>query len=107
MNTTILDEERTHAIAALDVLLQEYPQNLEKRINEATQCLVHLRNGLIALGRGSQPSQPCRDQLSHVNAAISVLMAGHYPLEGMRWDCIKAARDALSALGRARNDRHF
>jgi hypothetical protein len=100
MNTTTrLEEERTRAIAALDALLQEHPQSLEKRINEATQCLVGLRNGLIARWRESEHSPACRDHLTHVNAVISVLMAGHYPLEGMRWDCIKAARDALSALG--------
>jgi len=87
------------AVSALDELLEEHPRNLEGALVEATQCLVALRARLTSMSRRSPHDQTSRDQLVQVNAVLSVLMAGHYPIEGVRWDCIKKARDALAALG--------
>lgn len=88
------DETRA-AIVALDDLLKKHPQNIERDIITATRALVHLRDRLIAMRRASFDSG---QTLEHTKAVLSVLMAGHYPIEGMRWDCIKQARDALAGL---------
>jgi len=86
------------AIAALDCLLEKHPQNLERALIEGTQCLVALRGRLTSMSRLAPHDRIWRDQLAQVNAVLSVLMAGHYPIEGVRWDCIKQARDALAAF---------
>jgi hypothetical protein len=87
------------AVSALDELLQEHPRNLEGALVEATRCLVALRGRLTSMSREAPHDRSWRDQLAQVNAVLSVLMAGHYPIEGVRWDCIKKARDGLAALG--------
>ena len=89
-------DECREAIAALDRLLHEHPGNLEPAMVDATAALVRLRDRLIAMKREAPLADDARHQLRNTNAVISVLMAGHYPLEGIRWDCIKQARDALS-----------
>ena len=90
-------DERRKAIAALDQLLAEHPQNPETALVEATAALVRLRDRLIGMSRKAALEGDAPAQLRHANAVISILMAGHYPVEGVRWDCIKQARDALSA----------
>ena len=90
-------DECREAIAALDQLLAKHPENPEQAFVAATATLVHLRDRLIAMSREAPLTEDARAQLRHTNAVLSVLMAGHYPVEGMRWDCIKQARDALSA----------
>jgi hypothetical protein len=89
-------DECRNAISALDRLLTEHPENPERAFIEATQSLVRLRDRLIAMKREAPLDDAARDRLRHTNSVISVLMAGHYPVEGIRWDCIKQARDALS-----------
>ena len=86
------------AVSALDRLLEKHPQNLEGALVEATRCLVALRGRLTAMSREAPHDRTWCDQLAQVNAVLSVLMAGHYPIEGVRWDCIKQARDALVAF---------
>jgi hypothetical protein len=90
-------DECREAIAALDQLLAQHPGNPEAELIDATASLVRLRDRLIAMSREAPLPDGARDQLRHTNAVMSVLMAGHYPIEGIRWDCIKQARDALSA----------
>ena len=86
------------AVSALDRLLEKHPENLEGALVEATRCLVALRGRLTSMSREAPHDRTWRDQLAQVNAVLSVLMAGHYPIEGVRWDCIKQARDALVAF---------
>jgi len=91
-----VEERCRHAIAALERLLQEHPENLERDVNDATRTLVALRNDLIARTRGGEAAYA--GHLTQVNSTLSILMAGHYPVEGVRWDCIRQARDALERL---------
>ena len=93
----MLQDRCKQGVTALDRLLQEHPENLEKDIVEATRCLVRLRDELTSRMRDGVRDAAEERHLMHVNAVISVLMAGHYPIEGVRWDCIKHARDALSS----------
>jgi hypothetical protein len=96
--TASVNELCRHAVSMLDSLLEEHPENLEKQIGEATRCVVRLRNDVSAVLRAADESQVWDGYLLHANAVLSVLMAGHYPIEGIRWDCINEARDALSRL---------
>jgi hypothetical protein len=90
--------ECRRALSALERLLEEHPENLEGALLEATHSVVALRGRLTSMSRESPQNATWRDQLAHTNAILSVLMAGHYPIEGVRWDCIKQARDALAAF---------
>jgi hypothetical protein len=94
-------DECREAIGALERLLAEHPKNPEGELVEATAALVRLRDRLIAMNRETPLAGHARERLQNTNAVISILMAGHYPIEGMRWDCIKQARDALSASAAA------
>lgn len=80
-------------LAALDKLLAERPEREGRDFSEATRCLTAYREEV--LGRAA-PDQSGR--LAVLNAAISVVMAGHFPLGEVPWDQIEKARERLGKL---------
>lgn len=83
------------AVAALDHVLAEHPDKINDELNEAARCLVRTRDGLIDQRRQGEDVQA---QLDQINAILSVVVGSEYPLVGVRWQQVQAARDGLAAL---------
>lgn len=85
------------AVAALDRVLSDRPDAVYDDLVAATRCLIHLRDTLIAQARRGDIAAAAR--LRSLNAALSLVVAAEYPLEGVRKDRINAARREVTALG--------
>jgi hypothetical protein len=90
----MMHAERDKALAALDRALDDRPEKTYGDIAEAVRCVVALRDRLIAEQRGGAD---IRAELGRVNAVLSHIVGGEYPLEGVRRDRIKKAREELAA----------
>ncbi len=76
------------ALAALDAILAQEPEPDPGLFSKATRCLSLYRDGLIESGR--------RTHLERVNAVISIVMAGHFPLGPVPWAELHNVRGWLS-----------
>ncbi len=76
------------ALAALDTILAQEPEPDQDLFSKSIHCLSVFRNALIASGQ--------RAHLEHVNAVISVVMAGHFPLGKLPWAELHKARGWLA-----------
>jgi formate dehydrogenase major subunit len=85
------DEKALHA---LDQLLQDRPDKDGHHFSEASRCLVGWRDALLRPDH--QPGD--RQLLAQVNAALSVVLGGQFPLGRIPWSQIEAARDQLRRL---------
>jgi hypothetical protein len=83
------------AISLLDKLLRERPEKVGQDFSEATRCLTAYRDELI--GRHRAGTLP-RERLDDINAVLSVVVGGHFPLGAVPWDKIAAARERLATL---------
>ncbi len=83
------DEGRA-ALACLDAILAQEPEPEPSLFSHATQHLSAYRDALIA-------RQAPRTRLEHVNAVISIVMAGHFPLGQVPWADLHLARGWLAA----------
>jgi hypothetical protein len=98
------------ALAALDRALDDRPDKIYGDLANAVRCLVRLRDELIAerrrTGRAAGPAPrgsatrgpQTDDRLERVNALLSVVSGGEYPLEGIRRERIEQAREELARL---------
>lgn len=91
---TDTDQLHRNAVDALDRALRDRPQQLYDDISDAVRCLVRFRDGLI----DQQSNEPADDRLRRVNALLSLVVGGEYPVQGLSRDRLEKARDALSAL---------
>ncbi len=82
------------ALAALDAALAQRPRKDHASLSRATTCLCAFRDDLIAEGRGGRPSP----DVTRLNAIISVVLAGHFPLGSVPWDELVLARGWLADL---------
>lgn len=80
-------------LAALDKLLAERPEREGRDFSEATRCLTAYREEVLGRAGAAQG-----ERLAAVNAAISVVMAGHFPLGEVPWEHIEKAREQLGNL---------
>ncbi len=76
------------ALAALDTILAQEPEPDQDLFSKCIQCLSVFRNSLVDSGR--------RTHLEQVNAVISVVMAGHFPLGKLPWEELHKARGWLA-----------
>ena len=83
--------EAAHALQRLDEILAQQPKPEQHLYAYCTACLAALRDRMIA-------ERADRAQLAHVNAVISVVMAGHFPLGPVPWDELRRARGWLAEL---------
>ncbi len=84
------------ALAILDRILAQQPKPDKNLFSRCTEKLAALRDAMIA-------NQADRTGLDHVNAVISIVMAGHFPLGPVPWDELRLARDWLATVvGRPR-----
>ena len=85
-----VEDRGARALACLDAILAQEPEPEPALFSHATQQLSAFRDALIA-ERGK------RVRLDHVNAVISVVLAGHFPLGKVPWPELHKARDWLAA----------
>lgn len=84
------------ALASLDRLLDEKPEELDAGLIAAVGCVVQLRDDLIACARRGDGGPQVREELRQANTMISLLVGTHYPLVGVQWERLKTARDTLA-----------
>jgi formate dehydrogenase major subunit len=85
------------ALALIDKLLGERPEKVGHDFSEATRCLTAFREEVIQAVRAhGTPRDKMR--LDVINRVLSVILAGHFPLGGVPWKHIEAARGQLAEL---------
>lgn len=84
------------ALEALNEAIGDAPRRNGHAFSRAATCLSAYREELIAQ-HGLQ-GEANRQRLSRVNAVLSLVLAGHFPLGDAPWDDIKKGRDWLSEL---------
>jgi hypothetical protein len=87
------------AVAKLDCLLRNHPAETAEELTDAVRCTVALRNSMIerrCAPGGRTDGQDRR--LQQVNSIISAIVAGEFPLMGIRWQRIEGARDLLKQV---------
>ena len=95
-----LEAELRQALAAVDQALAERPHKEGHTFSAAARHLCAIRDALLEIHRGRPPTDGDRLQLDHVNAVISVVLAGHFPLGGVPWRELELARGWLADLAR-------
>lgn len=85
------------ALAGLDRALDDRPDRIYGDLSQAVRCLVRLRDALIAARRRDGKTAG-DDRLERLNAILSVVSGGEYPLQGVRRDRIAKAREELAKL---------
>jgi formate dehydrogenase major subunit len=95
----VADRLAQDALAAVDKLLADRPQHIGQDFSEATRRLTALREHCIARWRETK-SEVDRRRLERVNAALSVIIGGQFPLGSVQWDSIECVRRDLGQLAR-------
>ncbi len=80
------------ALESLEAILAREPVPDQDLFSKATHCLSVYRDSLIATYRPGPAPAEMRTRLGHVNAVISLLMAGHFPLGALPWGELHKAR---------------
>ncbi len=80
------------ALHILDNLPHEDSPETRRRLAEAIDDLVRLRDELIAAQRAGAP---CRDPLRAANAVLSSIFGTEFPVHGLQWKRVCETRDAI------------
>ena len=87
------------AVAKLDYLLRNHPAETAEELTDAVRCTVALRDTMIERRHGPGGESERQDRrLRQVNSIISAIVAGEFPLMGIRWKRIEGARDLLKQV---------
>jgi hypothetical protein len=86
------------ALHALDRALEDRPDRVYDDMVAAVRCLVRLRDALVNERRAGKGTPEHEERLRRVNAVLSMVVGGEYPLVGVRKERIKKARDEVEAL---------
>ena len=86
------------ALTELDKVLTSKPHVEGHTMSVAASELSLLRDEMAARQRQIGPTADSRRRLEHVNAVISVVLAGHFPIGEVPWPELRRARDWLAAL---------
>jgi len=93
------DDDPGHAaLAAIDRALQHRPEKDGTDFSTAAKQLARLRDTMIASHRAAPPSAAARERLTRLNAILSVVTGGHFPLGSIPWHEIELARGWLAEL---------
>jgi hypothetical protein len=87
------------ALARLDEALAAKPRADGHSFSLAAHELSMLRDTMAARQREAGASAESRRRLEHVNAVISVVLGGHFPLGDIPWGELEKARGWLARLG--------
>ncbi len=91
------DDPARAALVAIATLLADRPEKIGHNFSEATRRLTAWREHCIVRWRETQADAD-RLRLDRVNAAISVVLGGQFPLGGVNWDSIESVRRDLGGL---------
>lgn len=83
------------ALAAMDRALRDQADVVYQDLVDAVCSLTRLRDSLICERRHGAT---VGDWLDRVNAALSLIVAAEYPLEGERRERVEAARRELASI---------
>jgi len=90
-------EAAREALAAIDEALSHRPKQTGHDFSAASRCLTALREHLIAEVR-ARSTPEARERLARLNAVISVIYGGQFPIGAVPWEKVQQARDALARL---------
>ncbi len=96
------ETELHQALAAVDQALAERPHKEGHTFSAATRHLCALRDAMLEQRRNQPWPHQSQRQLDHVNAVISIVLAGHFPLGAVPWQELELARNWLADLARDR-----
>jgi hypothetical protein len=85
------------ALRAVEQLLEDQPDKIGHDFSEALRALTVWRNELLVRWRETQADVD-QQSLGRLNAVLSVLMGGQFPIGAVPWPHIQHARDELAAL---------
>ena len=94
------DPRLDESLAALDRALAARPHRDGQAFTEATKPMCAYRDELRYALRDTPDDLVLRRQLKAANLAITLMLAGHFPLGDMPWDQIETLRDHLEAMRR-------
>jgi hypothetical protein len=86
------------ALQQLDKALDAKPHVEGHTLSVAAHELSSLRDKIAARQSSAGATPQSRRQLEHVNAIISIVLAGHFPLGGIPWGEIAKGREWLADL---------
>ena len=100
MNTAAADPRdlAEKALAAIDKVLADKPERNGHDFSAAVHCLSDLRDVLIRERRDRSPGPEARDRPGRLNAAISIIVGGQYPIGSVPWRHIEDARASFATL---------
>lgn len=86
------------ALRTLDLILSKKPKKDDMDLSRATECLTSFREVLIRTQQAPGMTSKTREDLSKLNAVLSVVLGSHFPLGETPWDELDKARDWLASL---------
>ena len=89
------DDLGTGALQAVDKLLADRPEKVGHDFSEATRRLTAYRDAMITRWRQTR-SEADRRQLERINATLSVVVGGQFPIGSVPWPQIERARADLA-----------
>ncbi len=92
------DDAGREALAELDRALAAKPHAEGHTFSMAALHLSQLRDRMAAEQRERGADVRSRRRLEHLNAVISVVLAGHFPLGAVPWAELQRARGWLAEL---------
>lgn len=89
--------EAKDALRAIDKLLADRPEKVGHDFSEATRRLTAWRKQLVERWRQTR-AEADLSSLQRVNAAISVVVGGQFPLGSVPWSHIEQVRNDLAMM---------
>ena len=90
------DERVARALVVLDQAIAAAPERDGAAFSDAATQLGAVRDAVAA--RDSRDTADKRQRLTKLNAVLSLVLSGHFPLGTPPWDEIKKARGWLAEL---------
>jgi hypothetical protein len=91
-------QEGEAALRAIDKVLRDKPAKVGHDFSDTITHLSQLRDSLIARHRAAESEEGELPRLGRLNAVLTVMIAGHYPLGKVPWPHIEKARESFAAL---------
>jgi formate dehydrogenase major subunit len=87
-----------NAMRMLDKIVAEKPEKNGHDFSEATRCLTAFREHLLAERRAEGAPLEAHCRLGKLNAVISGVVGGHFPIGAVPWKHVEAARESFAQL---------
>ncbi len=89
------DERIDRAVAAIDRAIAAAPERDGASFSQAVQEVSAVRDEVATHGRATPEA---RRRLDTLNAVLSMILAGHFPLGAPPWDEVRKARGWLAEV---------